>query len=129
MSANEGAPNRLIVTTADAAGESRFEERELTFAERNFAPPAAPIALSEPEPSTALTFVSLPIGWDDVAHPSPRRQTLVGIAGTVRVTTSDGAARDIGPGCIWRMEDTHGSGHHTRVVGDAPYLAAIVQHE
>ena len=120
---------RVIVSTADATGESRFEERELTFADRDFAPPAAPIALSEPEPSTALTFVSLPIGWDDVAHPSPRCQTLIGISGTVRVTTSDGAAHDIGPGCIWRMEDTHGSGHHTRVVSDQPYLAAIVQHE
>lgn len=129
MNANGDSRIRVIVTTADAAGESRFEERELTFSERDFAPPAAAIALSEPEPSAALTFVSLPIGWDDVEHPSPCRQTLIGIAGTIRVTTSDGAARDIGPGCIWRMEDTHGSGHHTCVVSDEPYLAAIVQHE
>ena len=109
---------KIIVTIAAPDGESRFKERETTFAERSFAPPAAPFALSEPEPAKALTFVSLPAGWDDV-----------GIAGTVRVTTSDGAARDIGPGDVWRMEDTRGKGHHTCVVGDAPYLAAIVQHE
>jgi len=120
---------KVIVTVVDAAGESRFEEDEVTFVERSFAPPAGPFALSDPEPSVALTFVSLPAGWDDVVHPSPRRQTLLGIAGTVRVTTTDGVARDIGPGTVWRMEDTSGKGHHTRVIGDVPYLAAIVQHE
>ena len=120
---------KLIVTTVDERGESHFEERELEFAKRSFAPPAAPFDLSEPEHAEALTFVALPAGWDDVVHPSPRCQTLIGMNGMVCVTTSDGQKREIGLGDVWRMEDTWGKGHHTRVVGDVPYLAAIVQHE
>lgn len=120
---------KIVVTRSNEAGESYFEERGVSFSDKSFAPPAAPIAVSDPEPSTALLFVSLPAGWDDVTHPSPRCQTLVGISGAVRVTTSDGTAMDIGPGTVWRMEDVHGKGHHTRVIGDVAYLAAIVQHE
>lgn len=120
---------KIVVTRSNDAGESLFEERDVTFSDKSFAPPAGPLAVSDPEPSTALMFVSLPAGWDDVTHPSPRCQTLVAISGAVRVTTRDGTEREMGPGAVWRMEDVHGKSHHTRVISEVPFLAAIVQHE
>jgi hypothetical protein len=78
---------------ADSDGESRFEEVEVTMSPRAFAPPAGPIPVSEAEPVQALLFLTLPAGWDDVVHPSPRRQMLVCLAGRACVAASDGAAR------------------------------------
>lgn len=112
---------------ADEAGESRWRNVEVPLEARVFAPPAGPLLLSEAEPASAMVFLSLHAGWDEPVHPSPKRQTLVCLAGTVRVTASDGEARDIGPGDVWRMEDCTGKGHHTRVVGERDFQAVIVQ--
>ena len=45
----------------------------------------------------------------------------------MRVTASDGEAREIGPGSIWRMDDTTGNGHHTAVISAEDFEAAVVQ--
>jgi len=97
--------------------------------ERVFAPPAERILVSDGEAATALVFLRLDPGWDEPCHPTPRRQTLVCLRGAVRVTASDGEVREIGPGDVWRMEDVTGKGHHTRVVGDDAFEAAVVQHD
>ena len=56
-------------------------------------------------------------------------QKLVCLAGSIRVTASDGEFRDIGPGDVWHMEDKRGKGHHTRVTSDEDFLSFIVQLE
>lgn len=113
---------------SDAAGESHWKTTEIALSEQSFAPPARAIHVSEAVASTSMVFLRLHAGWDEPVHPTPVHQTLVCLTGTVRVTASDGAARDIGPGDIWRMEDLTGKGHHTRVTSAEDFEAVIVQH-
>jgi quercetin dioxygenase-like cupin family protein len=75
----------------------------------------------------ALVFLKLPVGWDEPIHPTPTPQTLICLAGAVRVTASDGEVREIKRGDVWRMEDLSGRGHHTRVVSDEDFEAAVIQ--
>lgn len=114
---------------SDASGESHWQDVEVTFQERQFAPPAEKIEVSEPEDVTQMMFLRLRSGWNEPIHPTPVRQKLICIAGSVRVTASDGEARDIGCGDVWHMEDNHGKGHHTVVTSHEDFLCVIVQHE
>ncbi|MEM9755043.1 MAG: cupin [Pseudomonadota bacterium] len=116
--------NHLYV---DGDGESHWRTTVPTLTERSFAPPASDIHISDAEPVRALVFLRLAAGWNEPIHPTPKRQTLICLAGAVKVTTSDGEARVIGPGDVWRMEDTHGRGHHTQVVSREDFEAAVVQ--
>ncbi|MAN13874.1 MAG: cupin [Dinoroseobacter sp.] len=112
---------------ADANGESHWRDEEVKLQERSFAPPARDIHISALLPATGLVFLRLNAGWDEPIHPTPRSQTLLCLAGAVRVTASDGEAREIGPGSIWRMDDTTGNGHHTAVISAEDFEAAVVQ--
>ncbi|NRB01306.1 MAG: cupin domain-containing protein [Rhodobacteraceae bacterium] len=112
---------------ADEQGESHWEDVEVTLEERSFAPPAKAIEISPSEPVTNTLFLRLKSGWDEPIHPTPVAERLICLAGTVRVTASDGETRDIGPGDVWHMEDKHGKDHHTVVTSDEDFLAVIVQ--
>jgi hypothetical protein len=112
---------------SDDAGESHWRDIEVGLAERSFAPPAQRILVSDPEAAKALVFLRLQVGWDEPIHPTPRPQMLICLAGAVRVTASDGEARDIKRGDVWRMEDVSGKGHHTCVIGGEDFDAAVVQ--
>lgn len=114
---------------ADDAGDSHWRAVEVALKERTFAPPAGGIHVSEPVSAQNMMFLKLPAGWNEPVHPTPRCQTLICLRGAVRVIASDGEARDIGPGDVWRMEDLFGKGHHTRVTSDTDFEAIIVQHE
>ncbi|MGI3185262.1 cupin domain-containing protein [Nioella aestuarii] len=112
---------------ASADGESHWRKVEVPLEERTFAPPAKAIFVSEAEAAKTTVFLRLDPGWNEPIHPTPKRQTLFCLGGAVRVTASDGEARVIGKGDVWRMEDTHGKGHHTAVISDEPFEAALVQ--
>ncbi len=112
---------------ADKDGNSHWRDVEVALRERSFAPPAQNILISEPEMAKSLLFLRLKAGWDEPVHPTPIRQTLICVAGAVQVTASDGEAREIGPGDIWRMEDLSGKGHHSRVVSEDDFEAVVVQ--
>lgn len=114
---------------ADAAGNSHWDDIEVDVEERSFAPPAQAIEISEPEQVTRTMFLRLRSGWDEPIHPTPVAQRLICLAGTVRVTASDGDHRDIGPGDVWHMEDKFGKGHHTVVTSEADFEAVIIQYE
>ena len=111
----------------DDAGESHWEDVEVSLEERTFAPPAKEIEVSEPEVAARMMFLRLQPGWNEPIHPTPVRQRLVCIAGGVRVTASDGGVRDIGQGDVWHMEEIHWKGHHTELTSDADFEAVIVQ--
>jgi len=113
----------------DEAGVSHWRNVEIALEERVFAPPAAGIHVSEPELVKALMFLKLHAGWSEPAHPTPKRQTLVCLAGAVLVTAGDGEIREIAKGDVWRMEDIGGEGHHTRVIGEADFEAMVVQYD
>ncbi len=114
---------------ADAEGESRWQDVEVALEPRSFAPPAQDIEISEPEPAKQMLFLRLKAGWNEPIHPTPVAQKLMCLAGTVRVTASDGDIREIGPGDVWHMEDRHGKGHHTEVISAEDFEAVIVQFE
>lgn len=119
---------RFFDLYADEEGESHFRDVEVDLAERSFAPPAQAIEISEISPSTGMLFLRLRAGWNEPVHPTPVAQTLICLRGTVRVTASDGDTREIGPGDVWRMADTHGKGHHTEVISPDDFECVIAQH-
>ena len=112
---------------ADETGESHWREIEVPLEEKTFAPPAEAIELSAADPARAFVFLRLRAGWDEPVHPTPKRQTLICLSGAVRVTASDGEAREIARGDVWRMEDCTGKGHHTAVISAEDFEAAVVQ--
>jgi hypothetical protein len=122
-------PMRYHHLYVDDAGESRWRDVEIALEERTFAPPAQGIHVSEPEPAKNMMFLRLHTGWSEPIHPTPKKQTLICLAGAVRVTASDGEVREIRPGDLWRMEDLSGKGHHTCVISDGDFDAAIVQYD
>jgi hypothetical protein len=113
----------------DDSGESHWKDVPVELNERTFAPPAKGILVSEPAAARNMIFLKLPSGWDEPAHASPRSQTLICTAGNIRVTASDGEAREIGPGDVWLMADLEGKGHHTVVTSENDFEAIIVQHD
>ncbi|MEM8579681.1 MAG: cupin [Pseudomonadota bacterium] len=113
---------------ADEAGESHFRDVDVVLQERSFAPPAEAIEISDTSPATGMLFLRLRAGWNEPIHPTPVAQTLICLRGCARVTASDGATRDIGPGAVWRMADTHGKGHHTQVISAEDFECVIAQH-
>ena len=114
---------------SDAQGESHWQDVDVELRERTFAPPAKAIETSSPETAKQTMFLRLRAGWDEPIHPTPVSQKLVCLAGSVRVTASDGAFRDIGAGDVWHMDDKHGKGHHTVVTSDEDFLSVIIQYE
>lgn len=111
----------------DSSGESHWEDVDVSFEERSFAPPAKSIEISQPEAARSTLFLRLRTGWNEPTHPTPVAQRLICLAGSVRVTASDGEYREIGSGDVWQMEDTSGKGHHTAVTSKDDFLAVMVQ--
>lgn len=119
----------ILQLYADDAGVSHFRDATVNLELTDFAPPAPPLLLSAAEPAERFVLLNLPVGWGGAQHRSPRRQVAFCLAGRLRVEAGDGEVREIGPGGIWRMEDTTGAGHRTTVIGDEPVRLAIVQLE
>lgn len=114
---------------SDVQGESHWEDIDVKLAVRGFAPPAQDIEISEPELVKQTMFLRLRSGWNEPIHPTPVAQKLICLAGTVRVTASDGEVRDIRPGDVWHMEDKHGKGHHAMVTSEEDFESVIIQYE
>lgn len=110
-------------------GETHFGEVAVDLVAADFAPPAPPMRLSEGQAASDVRFLGAPAGWDSEPHPTPRRQYVVVLRGTCEATTSDGEVRRFPPGDIVLLEDTHGRGHRTRIVGDEDWLAAVISIE
>jgi len=48
------------------------------------------------------------------------------LRGAIEVEVTDGTRRTFGPGDLLRAEDTDGTGHITRLVGDPPFEALFL---
>ena len=112
---------------ADEAGDSHFEDVEVSMSAIDFAPPSPPIEVSAFTGAGQFAFLRAPAGWFGDWHPAPARQFLVVLEGAFEVSTSDGDRRSFEPGAVLLVEDTTGKGHVTRVVGDADASAAVTQ--
>jgi hypothetical protein len=113
---------------ADDFGESRFESLMIPMAQEVFAPPAAPLLVTQVQPAQHYVIIELPIGWGGTEpHPTPGRHMMFCLAGEFRVTTSSGEKRTFAAGDCLLMEDTSGKGHITEVISDEPVKAVMVR--
>jgi hypothetical protein len=115
---------RFTRVATDAAGGSTFQDDEFPLD----APQGAMLTGTVPAAS-AVVYVRHDT-WDLGAHPAPRpaprRQWVVVLRGAVEVEVTDGSRRTFGPGDLLRAEDTEGTGHVTRPVGDPPIEALFL---
>ncbi|MEZ5855095.1 MAG: hypothetical protein R3D67_10265 [Hyphomicrobiaceae bacterium] len=96
----------------DDKGESHW--RDVTVAwdeERNFS------KYSKRLPATGIIFRQTSGDYDLDWHPAPRRQYIINLDGGVKITASDGEAREIGAGEVILVEDIHGKGHLSQSLG------------
>jgi hypothetical protein len=101
----------------DQNGHGRFDDLDLAFAARDFAPPAPPLDVSDPIDASAVMMLRAPAGWTDPAHPSPARQLLIVLAGSWEVSAG-GETRTFSVGDVVLTEDTSGPGHASTVLED-----------
>jgi hypothetical protein len=114
-------PFTRIVT--DGAGGSVFEDDEFAL--------DAPVAVvgmhagAIPAASAAAYgVVDMSVGDPDPApHPAPQKQWVVVLLGVMEVEVTDGSRRTFRAGDLIRVEDTKGTGHITRLVGDPRFEA------
>ena len=111
----------------DEAGESHFEDCEAELPLIEFAPPAAPLGVSENFPASAAAFLGGPSGWTGDWHVSPSRNLFVVISGEWEVEASDGVTRLFSPNSVLLAEDLTGKGHRSRVASKEDSLALLVR--
>jgi hypothetical protein len=112
---------------ADSSGDSHFADVSEPLEPTDFAPPAPLLHASPSRRAERLVFVGSPNEWDGRWHPTPTRQFVICLAGTLEVTVSDGETRVFEPGDFLLVEDTEGRGHKTQTAGQI--LTAVVQLE
>jgi len=111
----------LIRLYSDAAGESHFEQVDLKLTLREFAPPAAPLRVSDLQPAQNYVILEVGAEWGGaVLHPSPTRMMAFSLSGCTRVTASSGESHTFVAGDCLLHEDTSGKGHSTEVISDLP---------
>lgn len=112
---------RFTRIATDAAGRSTFQDDEFPLD----APPGITGMLTGTIPAaSAVVYVRHDVfDFSPGPRPAPRRQWVVVLRGAVEVEATDGSRRTFGPGDLLRAEDTEGTGHVTRPVGDPPLEA------
>jgi hypothetical protein len=105
----------------DASGESRFEAMMIPMDLKEFAPPAAPLRVTVPQPAQNYVVLEVSAKWGGAApHPSPARMMAFSLSGCTRVTASSGESHTFVAGDCLLHDDTSGKGHSTEVISDEP---------
>ncbi len=68
-------------------------------------------------PANGVIFRETSGDYDLDWHPAPRKQYIVNLDAGVKITASDGEAREIKAGEIILVEDLTGKGHLSRSLG------------
>ena len=97
---------------ADDAGETHWRDIEVQWAEENQAG-----KLSARLPASGIIFRETAGSYNLSWHPAPRRQYIINLVAGVKITASDGEAREIGAGEVILVEDTNGKGHLSQAIG------------
>ena len=96
----------------DESGESHFRDIEIEWSEeRNFSKYSARM------PANGIIFRETSGDYELDWHPAPRRQYIVNLDAGVKITASDGEAREIKAGEIILVEDLTGKGHLSKSLG------------
>jgi hypothetical protein len=120
--------NVLIIPRmfSDDDGACRFDQVRLPLVVKEYAPPAAPVAVGPAMPVGRCVFMRIPPGWVGEQHPTPHKQLIVCLAGAVRFTGSGGATYILGPGQSLIDANIEGPGHTTEVVSDIPFEGYLI---
>jgi hypothetical protein len=54
---------KVVRLYADDFGESRFESLTMPMLQKEFAPPAAPLHVTDAQPASQYVVIELPVGW------------------------------------------------------------------
>jgi len=106
-----------IVTSVD--GGSRFDDLEVALDSGLTGMPS--LIASAPWPVHDITYLQTSAAANDAVagwHTAPDPRLIVCLAGRSRQETSDGDAREFGPGEMFLTCDTDGIGHRTVNTGD-----------
>ena len=102
---------RIHNLSEDADGTSHFRDIEVEWSEQR------PFTkMSKRMPANGIIFRRTEGNYDLDWHPAPRRQYIVNLDGSVKITASDGESRIIGAGEIILVEDIKGKGHLSQSV-------------
>lgn len=82
--------------------------------------------LSGKLPATGVFLKRFLAGTHLPPHPAPRRMVCVMVSGVLEAGFPDGTVQRFGAGDVRLMEDTQGTGHTTRVIGDQDVVIAVV---
>ena len=100
---------KVLRLYADALGESRFETTTMPMALKEFAPPAAPLRVSDPQPAQNYVILEVGAKWGGaVPHPSPARMMAFSLSGCTRVTASSGESHTFVAGDCLLHDNTSG---------------------
>jgi hypothetical protein len=100
-------------------GLSHFEEIDFPFLDPQGAGPGEVNAVG-------VLYNRFPAGHDMGWNNAPRRQYVIGLKGSTLLTMRDGTSVQVGPGDVVLAEDTTGSGHHTKMVGDDDRISLVI---
>lgn len=112
---------RCIRIWTNDAGNSSFEEGALNLSDRKPGDfigsiiNANSVSFRETQPDQALEW-----------HDAPTYQLVLTLGGTLEFTTRDGQSFIIRPGDVLLAEDTRGTGHVWRIIGEEPWRRAYV---
>jgi hypothetical protein len=88
----------------------------MPMALKEFAPPAAPLCISDPQPAQNYVILEVGAKWGGaVLHPSPARMMAFSLSGCTRRTASSGESHTFVAGDCLLHDDTSGKGHSTEV--------------
>ena len=106
-------------------GKSVIEEREFDMTE--FTDTEGEYGLASPvEQTPGISFRMVKAGYFLNFHTAPRRQYSISLTGSVELGLPDGTLKQDGPGTVLLAEDMEGTGHSTRVIGDADRFTIII---
>ena len=111
----------------DDNGCSHFEDCTLPLETRDFAPPTTPLEVSALMPAEGFAVLRFAPGWSGPWHPSPYRQWIFMLSGSVTVSVGDGTERTLSTGDVVLLDDVGTKGHLTRVDGGQQALAVGVR--
>lgn len=112
---------RCIRLWSDADGNSRFEEGTLALKS------GSPVnLLSDVFPAKSISFEETQGGQGLDWHNAPARQFVITLRGTLDFVTRLGEHFILTPGDILLAEDTAGSGHAWKLIGDDPWHRVYV---
>lgn len=112
---------QVLRVVADPDGQSRFEIAQVDFAELR-----PGLSLSTFQAAAGVGLRRFGPGFASDLHPSGMRELVVVLAGEAEYEVSSGERRQVGPGDVLQLEDTHGVGHRSRNLGEGERVMLVV---